>query len=168
MSDVWIPSTISAVGAVVVVAVQFVLNARSSERLETMRAEVGRVADQRKSLFERRADVLADVYGKLVDAHEGYEAFLGSGTRPANAPGPEESFREAVIKGEDFRKAYTRSRILLPNTLLAKLDRTNAEFETLAKLYFAWRTSGEDEDAALIKVYRKTEGVINATLADLE
>lgn len=168
MSDVWIPSLVSAVGATVVVMVQLGIGARNRVSLERVKAELIQVVDRRRSLYERRATVLAAVYSRLVDAHEAYEDFLSSGTRLASSPTPEQRHKTALAAGEDFRRAYTRARILLPKRLTELLDDVNREFVSMANTFIVFRVSGEDENASLMRVYKKVEGSVRVALADLE
>lgn len=162
--SIWLPAIISAVAAVIVVALQ----SRNSRSVELLRSDLALSANQRRTLFERRAEAIQDIYAKLVDAMEAWHAFLGSAFRLSTDPGPEERHRAAVIAGEDFRKSYTRTRILLPAGLSTALDGINREFVAVSNRYMASRVSGKDEHTALLNIYQKTEGTIKTTLDDLE
>jgi hypothetical protein len=164
VGDIWIPSAISALGAIVVVCVQFYLNGKSNERIELLRSDL----TQRRSIFERRANVLTTVYAKLVDANEAYEDFLNSGTRFAYAPGPEELQRAAVEAGEGFRSAFTRPRILIPKNVATLLDEINRQFVGMAKAYVVGRSIGQDENQALMNVHKSLEGKVQTARSDIE
>lgn len=88
--------------------------------------------------------------------------------RLSSEPGAEERHRLAQVPGEEFRKTYTRARILLPYTLAGKLDGINREFVAVSNCYLHSRVTGKGEYQALIAVYQSTEGNIKTTLADLE
>jgi hypothetical protein len=168
MSDVWIaalvPSVVSALGAFIVVLIQV----RNNASLEKLKSDLAQLADRRRTLFERRASVLASVYGKLVDAHEAYQDFLNSGTRWASSPRPAQLHKLAVERGEEFRKAYTRTRILIPEELAGLLDQLNREFDNIARRFIVGRSLGEEEDVALMRAYRATDGIIQTALADVD
>jgi hypothetical protein len=170
MSDVWIaviPSAVAAVGALVVARIQLTGNAKNDEKIEALRAQLTQATNRRRTLFERRANVLASVYALLVDALEAFEDFLNSGTRWESSPGPQERQRIAVEAGEQFRKAFTRARILIPEELESLLDGLNREFVFIAREFNIGRSIGENEDTALMRAYKKTEGTIKTALQDV-
>jgi hypothetical protein len=160
----FIAPLISAAAAAVVVWAQV----NSNRKLEHLRSQLLQVSDRRRTLFERRINVLATVYGKLVDAHEAYQDFLNSGTRFSNMPTPSDRHQVAVVAGEEFRKAFTRTRILIPVELGQKLDEISREFISLANRFSVERITGKDENQALLLVYQKTEGKIKTALSDLD
>lgn len=162
--SIWLPAIISAIAAVIVVWLQ----SRNGRSLERLRAELSQSANQRRTIFERRAEAIQDIYAKLVDAMEAWQSFLGSAIRLSTDPGPEDRHRAAVIAGEDFRQSFTRTRILLPASLAASLDGINREFVAVSNRYMGSRVSGKDEHAALLSIYQHTEGAIKTTLGDLE
>ena len=106
------------------------LLAASAASTERLKHELHIAAQERhvliSKLHERRATVIAELYGMLVEAHWAAQDFA-SPIEWSGEPTKREKFVTATNKSVDFFRYFDKNRIYLPSELCAKLEAFNRE-----------------------------------------
>jgi hypothetical protein len=101
------------------------LVASSSATTERLKHELQLAAQERNVLFtklhEKRAAVIADLYGLLVEAHWASQDFA-SPMEWAGEPTKQEKYVAAMNKSVEFYRYFDKNRIYLPRELCEKLE----------------------------------------------
>jgi len=101
------------------------LNAKSDATIEHLKSELQLKAVEHQVRFsrlhEKRASVIAELYGHLVEAIWGAESFL-SPVEWTGEPNKEEKHRIAMNKLADVYRYFDKHKIYLPPELCASLD----------------------------------------------
>lgn len=72
-------------------------------------------------LHERRAEVIAEAYDKLVEAYWSMESFV-SPVEFGGEPTKLEKYQDAMTKARDYFRYFDKNRIFLPAELCGRLD----------------------------------------------
>ena len=72
-------------------------------------------------LHDRRAEVIAEAYGKLVEAYWSMENFV-SPIEWSGEPTKLEKYQDAMTKARDYFRYFDKNRIFLPAELCSQLD----------------------------------------------
>lgn len=101
------------------------LTAASNVSAERLKHELQLAAQERGVLFtklhEKRAEVIAELYGLLVEAHWASQSFA-SPMEWAGEPSKSEKYAEAMNKSADFYRYFDKNRIYLPPDLCHRLE----------------------------------------------
>lgn len=101
------------------------LVAASSTSTEKLKHELQLAAQERNVLFtklhERRAEVIAQLYGFLVEAHWAAQDFA-SPMEWAGEPTKQEKYTAAINKSAEFFRYFDKNRIYLPSALCTSLE----------------------------------------------
>jgi hypothetical protein len=101
------------------------LAATSTVEIERLRHELQLTAHERSvliaKLHEKRTQVVADLYGLLVEAHWASQDFA-SPMEWAGEPTKKEKYGAALNKSADFYRFFDKNRIYLPDALCTQLD----------------------------------------------
>jgi hypothetical protein len=137
------PAWIGAVGGLIggISAGYVLLQRRSIERYVH---ELDRVSYEHEVVFsrlhERRVDVIADLYAKLIDAQRAF----GTWTHPLQASNEDQKQKgqAAFEAGKGFEETFVHNRIWLDEDLCAQLDRFN---RTLYEAFVDFTTFDADD-----------------------
>jgi hypothetical protein len=151
MSDWSLPEWIAGIGGLLggAAAIYVAFRRRAIEKYV---AELNRVSYEHEVVFsrlhERRVEVIAELYTKLVEA----EVAFGSWVRPLQLAGEspiDEKAKTAMQAGNEFQDLFLRSRIWLDEDLCTRLDALNkAIYEVFVNFTdLQIRRSGDDEGA---------------------
>jgi hypothetical protein len=152
------PAWIGAVGGLIggVSAGYVLLQRRSIERYVH---ELDRVSYEHEVIFsrlhERRVDVIADVYAKLIDAQRAF----GNRTHPLQASNEDQKQRgqDAYESGKVFETAFVHNRIWLDEDLCDQLDRFN---RTLYLAFVDFTTYDPDDPRTKTEHLKQWQAVI--------
>lgn len=101
------------------------LAAASSATMEHLKHELQRAALEHQvrfaKLHERRAEVIAELYGLLVEAHWASQSFI-SPAEWSGEPSKQEKYTAAMNKSADFYRFFDKNRIWLPEALCKQLE----------------------------------------------
>lgn len=101
------------------------LAAASSATTEHLKHELQRAALEHQvrfsKLHERRAEVIAQLYGLLVEAHWASQSFI-SPAEFSGEPSKQEKYAEAMNKAAEFYRFFDKNRIWLPEGLCKQLE----------------------------------------------
>lgn len=101
------------------------LAAASSSTTEHLKHELQRAALEHQirfsKLHERRAEVIAQLYGLLVEAHWASQSFI-SLAEFSGEPSKQEKYAEAMNRAADFYRFFDKNRIWLPEGLCRQLE----------------------------------------------
>ena len=96
-------------------------------------------------LHERRAEVIAELYGLLVEAKWAAQSFVSVAEWQGEPP-KAEKYVTAMNKAADFFRYFDKNRIYLPEELCAQLEKFNADMRTRV-ISFGVYASIDDENA---------------------
>jgi len=101
------------------------LSAASSATTEHLKHELQRAALEHQvrfsKLHERRAEVIAELYGLLVEAHWASQSFI-SLAEWSGEPSKQEKYVAAINKTAEFYRFFDKNRIYLPEALCRQLE----------------------------------------------
>ena len=101
------------------------LSAASSATTEQVKHDLQRAALEHQvrfsKLHERRAEVIAELYGLLVEAHWASQSFI-SLAEWSGEPSKQEKYVTAMNKVADFYRFFDKNRIYLPEPLCQQLE----------------------------------------------
>jgi hypothetical protein len=123
----WVPALISAVAAFFVVRSQN-RNAKALARLQS-------AASKDSLIFQRRADALQDIYGKLVDAERLWGIAISRWDRLNPNTNEDTLTQRAARAVESFTDAFHKARVLLPGSLAEDLDWIVMDFSFIDMLH---------------------------------
>jgi len=101
------------------------LAATSSAATERLKHDLQLAALEHQVLFsklhERRAEIVAELYGLLVEAHWSAQSFISLGEW-SGEPSKKEKYVAAMNSTADFYRYFDKNRIYLPDALCAQLE----------------------------------------------
>lgn len=167
------------------------LAATSTSVTERLKHELQIAASERQVTFaklhERRADVVAQAYGLLVEAHWASQSFV-SEMEWAGEPPKQEKYATAMNKSAEFYRYFDKNRIWLPEALCAQLEtflrsmrrevigfgvyasKEDAHLpdHVLEKKYDAWTKAAEHFDTEIPKARAALEAELRAIVGAAE
>jgi hypothetical protein len=117
------------------------LKAQSDVETERLKAQLNIAAAEHEVRFSglhgKRAEMIAEVYEKLVQAHWDASSFV-SPIEYANEPSKEEKYATAMKSMAEFFKYYDKRRIYLPQSLCDQLEGCVTEMRSKAARFGAY------------------------------
>ena len=157
------------------------------ERLETLKAQLkasGEVELERRKhelaleasrfnaryarLQEKRASVIAEVYGNLNETYIALKQFTTS-AEWAGGPTRKEQSELLSEKHKSFFQSFVRQRIYFPEIIADRLDKINSDMIVAGNTYVLVVQRGGPEQTKIWKeVFEKVDGPIRDALRELE
>lgn len=101
------------------------LKSASDVEVERLKAQLSIAANEHHIVFsklqEHRANVIAEMYGQLVEAYWAFQSFV-SPFEMGGEPKKSEKYVTALNKSTDFFRYFEKNKIYLPEELCAQID----------------------------------------------
>lgn len=134
------------------------LGATSAATTERLKHDLQLVAMEHQvrfaKLHERRAEVIAELYGLLVEAHWASQSFV-SPAEWAGEPSKKEKYVTAMNKAAEFYRYFDKNRIYLPQATCDQLEQfiRNMRREVIGFGVYATKEDSHLPDHAVEKKY---------------
>jgi hypothetical protein len=153
------------------------LKAQGDVALERLKSELSVTAAQRNLQFshlnEKRADVIAEVYASLREAHRAVKEYTGAFKAAFRTTPPREEVRKSAEEAADrFAKIYQTKQIFVPAIAAFRLDQINDELKKVYRQFEVDVDKMQDNPAdrmrKWIELNRKLDSLADVALRELE
>jgi len=146
------------------------LQATNATELERLRADLELIAFEHETRFaklhEKRAEVIAELYKRLVRAMNSIRYMAEATQDPEKQPFKEQLTKDGAKHGSEFWTYFDEHRIYFNRDLCEKLDKIRVEFE----MVYIWdlTSGGPDDIKTWIKIWDKMHIRIPEIRKDIE